>query len=263
MSGPDASWDEMPGFPFPRRPAGELDESLLDALLTGTSLPPGAPEQARTVADMLASLADPAGPGALAGEAAARSAFARAPSPASISPAGRRPARRRPRQRGFRLSIRLAAALTAVTIGLGGATAAAYAGVLPGPVQELAHEAIGAPAAHRPAAHPPQSRQAMSRLCAAHRRAEIHGGPGPAAAEFARLAAAAGGAGKVDSYCAAVQESGVGPTASQHGKANAAGKAKTHGKANSRGKAKGRAEAKAHAKPSHPVHPPKPAAGGP
>jgi hypothetical protein len=211
---------------------------------------------------MLASLADPAGPGALAGEATARSAFARALSPASISPADRRPARRRPTQRGFRLSTRLAGALTAVTIGLGGAAAAAYAGVLPGPVQELAHEAIGAPAAHRPAAHAPRSRQAMSRLCAAYRRAEIHGRAGPVAAEFTQLTRAAGGAGKVDSYCAAVQEASGSPMASQHGKANAAGKAKAHGKVNSRGKAKGRAKAKAHAKPSHPVHPPKPAASG-
>jgi len=63
-----------------------LDESVLDALLTGTSLPSDAPEQAHTVAEMLASLADPAVPGALAGEAAARRAFARAASPAGISP---------------------------------------------------------------------------------------------------------------------------------------------------------------------------------
>jgi hypothetical protein len=262
MSGPDASWDEMPGFPFPHRPVTELDESLLDALLTGTSLPPGAPEQARAVADMLASLAEPAGPGLLAGEAAARSAFARAPSPAGISPADRRPARHRPRQRGFRLGTRLAAALTAVTIGLGGAAAAAYAGVLPGPVQELAHEAIGAPAAHRPAVHPPRSQQAMSRLCAAYRRAEIHGPAGLIAGKFTQLTRAAGGAGKVDSYCAAVREAGIGPTASEHGKANA-GKAKAHRKVSSRGKAKGRTKARAHAKPSHPAHPAKRASGGP
>ncbi|HEY2312045.1 MAG TPA: hypothetical protein VGH96_00420, partial [Streptosporangiaceae bacterium] len=123
MSGPDASSPEMPGFPFPRRPAMPLDESVLDALMTATSLPPDAPLLAHTVADMLASLADPVSPGALAGETAARAAFARAASPAGISPAARRRARRRPKRLGAIATTRIAAVAATVAVGLGGAAA--------------------------------------------------------------------------------------------------------------------------------------------
>ena len=134
----------MPGFPFPSRPGRELGEPLLDALLDRQSLPPDAPQQVRTVAQMLADLASPAEPGELAGETAARSAFTHYPSPADASPATRRSGRRHPwTSRG----AKLAAALITAAVGLGGATA--YAGVLPGPVQDFAHHMIGAPPAHR------------------------------------------------------------------------------------------------------------------
>jgi hypothetical protein len=217
MTGSDASSGEMPGFPFSRRPASELDESLLDALLLGLPLPLHAPEPARTLADMLAILADPASPGALAGENAARSAFARAASPAGVSPAAsRRSARRR---RGW-LPVpltRLAAALIAVTVGLGGVTAAAYAGALPGPIQDLAHQAIGAPAAHRDAPHAhPSSPRARSALCAAYQHAKTHGEPSALGAEFGKLAKAAGGASRVEAYCAPVR--GRGAAAAGHAK---------------------------------------------
>ncbi len=120
---------------------------MLDALLDGQSLLPDAPEQAGLVAEILADLAGPAEPGELAGETAARLAFARCPSPAGISPATRRPARRKL----LRLPVPragLAGALVAVAAGLGTA-AAAYADVLPGPAQDVAHHMIGAPPAHR------------------------------------------------------------------------------------------------------------------
>jgi hypothetical protein len=137
----------MPGFPFPSRPGRELGEPLLDALLDRQSLPPDDARQVRTVAELLADLAGPAEPGELAGETAARSAFTHYPSPADASPAARRSGRRHPwTPRG----AKLAAALIAAAVGLSGATA--YAGVLPGPVQDFAHHMIGAPPAHR--AHP-------------------------------------------------------------------------------------------------------------
>jgi hypothetical protein len=230
MSGPDASSAEMPGFPFFRRPAMPLDESVLDALLTGQSLPPDAPEQARTVAHMLASLADPAVPGALAGEADARRAFVRAASVVSASPATRRRASRRPRRFAASLTSKLAAALVAVTVGLGGAAAAAYAGALPAPIQDLAHDAIGAPRANPPAPDAPEVQRAVSGQCAAYERAKNHGGSAAVAAEFARLASAAGGAGKIDGYCAAVQKAATGPASSRHGTAKAHGKTTAHGK---------------------------------
>ncbi len=44
------------------------------------------------------------------------------------------------------LAGKLATAATATAVGVGGTTAAAYAGVLPEPVQQVAHMSIGAPA---------------------------------------------------------------------------------------------------------------------
>jgi hypothetical protein len=86
-------------------------------LLTGQPLPPDAPDLLHEVAGMLASLAGPAGPGELAGEAAARSAFARvAASPPRVSPADRLPARRRPAWPFTPAKARLAAALAAVAV---------------------------------------------------------------------------------------------------------------------------------------------------
>jgi hypothetical protein len=143
----------MPGFPLPGRLGRELDEPLLDALLDG-QLPPDAPEELRTVAEMLAGLAGPAEPGELAGEgklvgeAAAQSAFTRRASPAGVSPAAR-PARRKTSWRAVAPRARAAAVLAAAAIGLGSTTAAAYAGMLPSPIQNIAHHMIGAPPAHR------------------------------------------------------------------------------------------------------------------
>ncbi len=135
---------EMPGF-FPGRPGGEHDEPLLDMLLERRPIPPGAPPEVHDLARMLVAAAGPAEPGELAGEAAAMAAFARRASPAGISPAVSRSARRRLSGWSARGRVPLAAAVTAVTAGLG-STAAAYAGVLPNPIQQFAHEIIAAPA---------------------------------------------------------------------------------------------------------------------
>ena len=134
---------EMPGF-FPGRPGGEHDEPLLDMLLERRPIPPGAPPEVHDLARMLAAAAGPAEPGELAGEAAAMAAFARRASPAGISPAVSRSARRRLSGRSARGRVPLAAAVTVLTAGLG-STAAAYAGVLPTPIQQFAHETIAAP----------------------------------------------------------------------------------------------------------------------
>ena len=222
MSGPGVSPGEMPGFPFIRRRARDLDEPLLDALLAGQALPPDAPEQAHAVAAILGSLVIPAGPGPLAGEAGARSAFARAASPAGILPTS--PAARRGRARP-RVRLRLVTAVVAVTTVLGG-VAAAWADVLPGPIQELAHQVFGAPAASRPSPRAP-----ASLLCSAYKRAQMHGGPRAIAAAHARLAKAAGGASKIGRYCASIPQPGAGqagPGTRQHGR---------HGSKNNRGKA--------------------------
>lgn len=159
MSPSNAHPDEMPEFSLSGRAGLELDEQLLDAILTGRNISPEAPGQATVVAEMLASLAVPAVSGHLAGEEAARSAFARAVSPAPARRASAWPGR------PARLSVRLAAAAAAVVTGLSG-TVAAYAGALPGPVQNLAHVTIGAPSP-RPARpghrhHPRPARSART-----------------------------------------------------------------------------------------------------
>jgi len=155
MSGPDAVHGEMPGF-FPGRPGGERDEPLLDMIFDRRPLPPGAPPEMHDLARMLTVVAGPAEPGELAGEATVLAAFARLASPAGISPAASRSARRRLSVRPRRARLPMAAALVTAAAGLG-SIAAAYVGVLPGPIQQMAHVTVGAPlpphgSAHRPAA---------------------------------------------------------------------------------------------------------------
>jgi hypothetical protein len=161
MSGPDAMHGEMPGFGCPGRPGGELDEPLLDMIFGGRAVPPSAPPEMHELARTLAALAGPAEPGELAGEAAALAAF-RFASPAGISPAAprtarhgaRRPARHGPRRQAWRGSRRpvrgraaVAAALVVAVAALG--SAAAYTGVLPRSIEQIAHVTGGAPATHK------------------------------------------------------------------------------------------------------------------
>jgi hypothetical protein len=148
----------MPGFPTPSPPGGEHDEPLLDMIFEGRVIPPDAPQEMHDLQRLLSALAGPAEPGELAGEAAARAAFIRLASPAGVSPGASRPpahqGARRPashrvprRRRAGRAGRRagLVAALCAAAAVLA-STAAAYAGVLPEPVQQMAHAAVGAPA---------------------------------------------------------------------------------------------------------------------
>jgi hypothetical protein len=115
---------------------------------------------------VLTDLSGPAEPGELTLEAAVLATFRSRSfpavdttrSPASHASPGRRLAPHSPR---------LAAGLAAAAIVVGGA-AAAYADVLPGPLQNLAHQAFDAPAARHsadrppgaPAHHPPGARPA-------------------------------------------------------------------------------------------------------
>ena len=153
---------EMPGF-FPGRPGGEHDEPLLDMILERRPTPPGAPPEIHALALMLAAVAGPAEPGELAGEYAALAAFTRLASSVGTSPAAPRSGRRLLPGWSARGRLPLAAALTAVAAGLG-STAAAYANVLPGPIQHFAHVTIGAPdpphysSLHAPAVASPPAR---------------------------------------------------------------------------------------------------------
>jgi hypothetical protein len=237
MSAPDAVPDEMPEFSLSGRAGLELDDQLLDTILAG-QLAPDSPGQATVVAEMLASLADPVYSGHLAGEEAARTAFARAVSPALGGRGFRGSAPGLAQHwRPGRLSLRLAAGLAAVTVGLSG-TVAAYAGALPSPVQDLAHFAIGAPPP------PPAARH--------------H--PGRPATSPARSSASAV---PVSSPAVTGQGKGTGNGKSQgKHKGKAAGKSKAKAKGQAKGKAKGhsklppgQAKKKGHAKKT--AHPEK------
>lgn len=236
MSGPSTSPGEMSGFSLHHGPASELDDSVLDMLLTGQPLPPDAPLLARMTANALASLGDPQRPGALAGEAAARAAFAQTAASSATWSCARRA---RPRRRSVRVRPRLAAVLAAAAISLGGTVTAAYAGALPAPIQDLAHLAVGAPAPHHAAQHPhshpqphPRPQPRASQLCAAYQHAQARGGPAPAA-QARKLARAAGGAGKIDGYCASLGVPGA--SSAHHGALGRSAKAHP-GHAKARGK---------------------------
>lgn len=143
MSARDAMHDEMPGF-FPGRPGGEHDEPLLDMILERRPIPPGAPPEFHGLARVLAAVAGPAEPGDLAGQDAAHAAFTRLASRPGTSHAALRSARRSLSERPARGRLPQAAALAVAAAGLG-SIAAAFAGVLPSPIQHFAHDTIGAP----------------------------------------------------------------------------------------------------------------------
>lgn len=137
----------MPKYTRQTRFPAEQQELVLDMLLDGLPLPLDAPPEMSTLPTILADLAGPAGPSELAGEVAVLSRFQRSLSPAGIPgahPAHRHAGRSRPRSRLAAHRARLAAIAVAAVAGLGG-TAAAYAGVLPAPVQTFAHRMIGVP----------------------------------------------------------------------------------------------------------------------
>jgi hypothetical protein len=176
----------MPGFPFPGRPGGEHDEPLLDMIIARRVLPPDAPAGMHDLARMLAVLAGPGEPGELAGEAAVRAAFSRSAAPAGVSPAARRPVRHRRsrRSRGsVRSRARLATVMVAAVAGLG-SVLAAYSGVLPSPIQQLAHVAVAAPA--------PPSVSTSQYAASGTRRSPAHKGQPPAGQPAPRPDRAAG-----------------------------------------------------------------------
>ena len=145
MSGPVASPGEMTRSTRSDRISRERDEPVLDMILDRVSPPPEAPPEMAALPQLLADLSGPADPGELAGQAAVLYRFRSRIGPTGAAP----PARRKSLWRLAPHGPRLAAGLVVAAVGLGG-TAAAYAGVLPGPLQDFAHRAIDAPpASHR------------------------------------------------------------------------------------------------------------------
>jgi hypothetical protein len=223
----------MPIFPWSRQggvpPVGD---PAFDALLTGNLPPDEAPDGLRSVAEAIAALNEAPASSELATEARTVAVYSRAVR-ASAEPI-------RPRRAGRpsltpRLGARLgAAALVAAAAAatLGSAAAAAYAGALPASVQKLAHEFIGAPAAHQSApATPVRPRAAQTNgygLCTAYARLKEDGDAGQRAAAFRKLAAAAGGAANVTQYCAVAP----GTTTSGASASDSHGKSASHPRGN-------------------------------
>ncbi len=214
----------MPIFPWPAQgDVPPVGDPAFDALLSGDPPPDDAATGLRRAAEVIAALNDApvtselaALPGAMA---VFRSEIGRPGQPA-------RSRRRRHARLGSRVSAKLAAAATAAAVTLGGAVAAAYAGVLPASVQELAHHTLGAPPAHPPAhpahpvtpAGPRPAGHAGYGLCTAYAHLKAHGSASQKAVAFRNLATAAGGAANVTAYCAAVAHPGETPPGHPTGK---------------------------------------------
>jgi len=139
----------MPNIPqSPLQDGSAMTDADLVALLAGER--DVAPEL-QPVADVLAALSAEPGLGELAGEARAVAEFRRR---AGV-PARRGHARRRTAGLPSRLSVKAAAGAAPATLVLGGAATAAFANMLPAPIQRFAHDVIGAPDAPSAPQHGP------------------------------------------------------------------------------------------------------------
>ncbi|HEU5416600.1 MAG TPA: hypothetical protein VFV41_02830 [Streptosporangiaceae bacterium] len=141
----------MPNLPWPaRRDVSAISDASLAALLSGLT-PEDQSAGVQPAADVIAALRAAPAADELDGEALAlaefRSRRAGAPGPAQRARRARAARRGRPARRPSRMPARAAAAAAFAAIGAGGLATAAYAGVLPAPIQRFAHAAILAPAA--------------------------------------------------------------------------------------------------------------------
>jgi hypothetical protein len=129
----------MPNIPqSPLQDGPAVTDIDLAALLAGKrDVAPGL----QPVADVLAALSAEPSRGELAGEARALAEFRRR----TGVPAPRRHAHRSTAGLTSRLSAKAAAGAAAATLVLGGAATAAFANMLPAPIQRFAHDVIGAP----------------------------------------------------------------------------------------------------------------------
>ena len=220
MSGWDVSDADMPNIPgSPRADVPELPDGALDALLTGDLITDEACAGLQPAAALLAALNAAPEDGELTGHARALAEFRRR---GGMPVHARRSARRRPRLLTSLLTAKAAAAAAVAAAALGGIAAAAYTGALPAPAQQFAHSVIGAPSpqpSHRPgtpqatpartdAVGPDATGSAASGLCTAYAHAKAHGMASQKAMAFRNLAAAAGGAAKIATYCTAVPHPG-------------------------------------------------------
>jgi hypothetical protein len=147
MNDDDVWGGEMPNLPFWRRHSDQADAEQLDQLLDASQFDVAANPEWQSVSDVLRSAAAAAEPSELAGETATLAAFRR-------ERVGIRHRRPQPIARyktvianrfSTLLPGRIAVGLAAGVVTLTGAATAAYACVLPNPIQSFAHTTIGAP----------------------------------------------------------------------------------------------------------------------
>ena len=171
MTGNDVPDVDMPNIPQPQRQDEPVvTDADLVALLAGTAdVAPGL----RPVADVLAALVAEPTDMELAGEERALARFRRQ----AGAPVPTRRARRNANGLSSRFGVKVGASVTAVAVVLGGGAAAAFADVLPAPIQRLAHEAIGAPIPHARHTLPSGSRSAAHSRSGMHSRSSTHGKP--------------------------------------------------------------------------------------
>jgi hypothetical protein len=139
VTGTDVPNGDMPNIPQPPLQDGSaVTDADLVALLAGKR---DVAPALQPVADVLAALSAEPSLRELAGETRAVAEFRRR----TRVPAPRRHARRRTAGLSSRLSVKAAAGAAAATLVLGGAATAAFANMLPAPIQRFAHDVLGAP----------------------------------------------------------------------------------------------------------------------
>jgi hypothetical protein len=243
---------DMPKLPWTRNLDPSTSDAGLEALLSGDSPPPDAPAEMRLLADMLGALAAPGTAEEYRGSGRVYAAFRE-----RFGMSQRH--RQAPRRWGWAvlataLGTKLFAGTAAAAVGIGG-VAAAYAGALPDPVQNVAHALIGAPhgnhghghgRGNQPAAPsgtdesgsatksatpvgPDPTGPAAFGLCTAYSSAKAAGTPiSPTSVAFKNLATAAGGADKIEAFCAKVPHPGSGAAHRTTPPSHATGKPTAH-----------------------------------
>jgi hypothetical protein len=162
----------MPNIPqSPLQDGFAMTDADLAALLAGKrDIAPWL----QPVADVLAALSTEPSPGELAGEARALAEYRRR----TGAPVPRHPARPGTAGLTSRLGVKAAAGATAAAVVLGGAATAAFANVLPAPIQRLAHDVIGAPdAPSAPQLGPARSKTVAPGQVASHGKPTASAGP--------------------------------------------------------------------------------------
>ena len=143
MTGTGVPNGDMPNSPHsPLQDGSAVTDTDLEALLAGNR---DVAPWLRPVADVLAALSTEPSRGELTGEARALAEFRRR--------AGVPVPRQRARRGTAGLRTKVVAGAAAAVVVLGGAATAAFADVLPAPIQRFAHDAIGAP--YEPSARQP------------------------------------------------------------------------------------------------------------